>query len=154
MIGGIKQAGKYKIDCRFNKQSIIEKIESIAKYAQAIYVTPLDAVELIDTIEHNQNTLCYFDPPYFNKGQSLYMNHYKPDDHLAVSKKIKSIKDAPWVVSYDNAPEINEMYKDCNKLDCLFSYSAYSHKDGKENLFLSPGLSFGELFKTKAGNQQ
>jgi DNA adenine methylase len=45
----------------------------------------------------------YFDPPYYLKASTLYMNHYENKTHKTVSKKIKDIK---WIVSYDNVPQI------------------------------------------------
>jgi len=36
VIGGMKQKGEYKLDCRFNKQEIIARIQSIAKKKKQI----------------------------------------------------------------------------------------------------------------------
>jgi DNA adenine methylase len=154
MIGGINQAGKYKINCRFNKQSIIEKIKTIADYDFRIKVMRQDALELVKSIgplepSTYKGMLYYFDPPYFNKGQSLYMNYYKPNDHLILSEAIKSIKSAPWVVSYDDVPDINELYDDCNSLNYQLPYCPRSSRVGKERIFFSRGLVVGSELKTQ-----
>ncbi|MDR2440380.1 MAG: DNA adenine methylase [Planctomycetaceae bacterium] len=147
VIGGVNQANKYRIDCRFNKASIIEKIRAIASHASKINVMNLDAVELISGIERDRNTIFYFDPPYFVKGQSLYMNHYRYDDHQAVSEKIKSIRNAQWIVSYDDVLDIRELYSDCNTFNYQLRHCARSSRVGKESLFFSRGLVVGEESK-------
>ena len=72
---------------------------------------------LIDmVIEHNkdlENTLFYFDPPYYVEGHSLYVDYYKKTHHQIVSNKIKQMQNAHWIVSYDDAPEIRSLYSDC-----------------------------------------
>ena len=43
-IGGKEQKGKYKLDCRFNKQSLIDKIKEIAKYRDNVQLFHMDAI--------------------------------------------------------------------------------------------------------------
>lgn len=143
MIGGLNQKGNYKIDCRFNKEDLIKRIELIAKYKDNINLYNLDALDLIDIIQKekgDKNTIFYFDPPYYLKGPSLYMSHYKHNDHKEVSEKIQKIKNTKWIVSYDNTPEIRKLYsKSKNKKYTLF-HTAYEIREGKEILFNSDGL--------------
>jgi len=53
------------------------------------------------------------------------MSHYKHQDHKQVSDKIKKIKNAHWVVSYDDTAEIRSLYKDCKIKDYAFNQAAY-----------------------------
>ena len=105
----MNQKGDYKINCRFNKRDLIERIKLIATYKRKINLYNFDALEIIEKIQKekgDKNIIFYFDPPYYLKGPSLYMSHYKNDDHQKVSKEIQKIKNAKWIVSYDNTPEI------------------------------------------------
>ncbi len=53
----------------------------------------------------------YLYPPYYVKVRGLYRNFYRHEDHLAIAKLLQSRRfKRPWVVSYDNAAEICEMY--------------------------------------------
>lgn len=52
-IGGAKQTGKYKLDCRFNKQSLIKKITDISSLKDSIILTNMDAEFFIDEISFN-----------------------------------------------------------------------------------------------------
>jgi len=142
-IGGLKQNGNYKINCRFNKKDLVERIREIANHKDKIHLYNLDALKLIKQIEKEagiRNTVFYFDPPYFLKGQSLYMNSYGEKDHEKVSLAIKKIKNARWIVSYDNVPEIQSLYKGIKKIDYSFTHVAYTPREGKETLFFSRNL--------------
>lgn len=143
VIGGQEQSGEYKVDCRFNKSDIKQRVKTIAKYKNRIRLLQMDAIGLVDLIQNEpdqNNTLFYFDPPYYLKANSLYMNYYKNDNHLEVSNKIKKILNIKWIVSYDNVPEINQLYSNCSKKEYSFNHTAGPKKLGKELLFFSPQL--------------
>jgi DNA adenine methylase len=150
IIGGQGQSGDYKIDCRFNKNEIISRIKRIARHKDKIRLLNIDAIELINLIESEgdrDNTLCYFDPPYYNKASSLYMNHYQIDDHFEVSESIKRIQTVRWVVSYDDVPEIQKLYSTCQKKEYTFSHTAGKKKKGLELLFFSDNLTQPNLIE-------
>jgi DNA adenine methylase len=144
MIGGAKQLGSYLVDCRFNKKGIIKRIKNIAARRENINVYCMDALDLIDKIESDaeicDNTLFYFDPPYYLKASSLYMNHYDNDNHALVCNRIKEIKNIKWIVSYDNVPEICNLYQNFLRKEYSFKHTAYEIREGKEILFFSPSL--------------
>lgn len=143
IIGGIEQKGNYKIDCRFNKKDLVKRIKLVAKYKKNIHLYNLDALKLIDKIQQDsekQNIIFYFDPPYYLKGPSLYMNYYKPNDHKEVSEKIKTIKNSKWIVSYDNTFQIKKLYSDVQRKEYSFFHTANKIKKGKEILFFSSNL--------------
>lgn len=140
MIGGLSQKGEYKIDCRFNKEELIDRIKFIAIHKKHIRVKNMDALDLIRKVRKDKNTIFYFDPPYYLKGPSLYMNHYEHKDHEKVSREIKKIKNAKWIVSYDNTSEIKNMYDECKKKEYAFFHTAYNARMGKEILFFSRDL--------------
>ena len=143
VMGGVLQDGNYLMDCRFNKRELIERIKKIAKNKKNIRLYKKDAIKLIDKIQQeatDENIVFYFDPPYYLKSSSLYMNHYQDNSHLIVSEKIKSIQNIKWIVSYDNVPEIQNLYSDCSKKEYSFKHTAYNSRVGQEILFFSPTL--------------
>lgn len=144
VIGGIKQNGEYKINCRFNKSELIERIKFIAKYRKNIKLYKKDALKLIEKIQiesNNSNTIFYFDPPYYLKGSMLYMNHYNDEQHNEIAKKIKSIKNIHWIVSYDDVPQINKLYNWALSKKYSLKHFAYSVKKGDEILFYSKKIN-------------
>lgn len=147
IIGGYEQKGEYKIDCRFNKEELIKRIKEIAKHKKNINLYNLDAIDLIKKIKkesNNKKTIFYFDPPYYLKGSLLYLNSYDDNGHIEVAKEIQKIKNIHWIVSYDNTPEIEQIYNWVNndrKIKYSFNHSAYSAREGKEILFFSEKLA-------------
>lgn len=143
IIGGLNQSGAYKINCRFNKKVLINRIRRIAEYKDDIRLMGIDAKDLVDQMRRRKckNTIFYFDPPYFVRGPSLYMNHYTKDDHSIMANKIKKIKNAVWIVSYDNAPEIKKIYKDCRSMTYPVAYTAHDIRHQDEILFFSDSMA-------------
>lgn len=145
VIGGQKQAGNYLMDCRFNKDGLIKRIRRIANRAEDITLHNLDALVLMETIDSPvDNTLVYFDPPYYNKASSLYMNHYDPLDHIGVRDGIAKLPYL-WVVSYDNTEEINSLYSDFTIKEFEFKHTAYESRVGKEIMFFSDKLDLPKI---------
>lgn len=145
MIGGYNQSGRYRIDCRFNKKNLIERIHRISNQREKISLYNKDALAIVENLDLNKDlhkTLLYFDPPYFEKGGSLYMNYYQKSHHEDVCKVIKSLQYVNWVVSYDNVPEINKLYLDCAKIDYSLTHTAAKSKIGQESLFFSSNIVF------------
>ncbi len=141
VIGGMKQQGEYKLGCRFNKDSLIKKIKRISKYKHRIHLYNLDAIDFIkyiDTSFEDGVFLC-IDPPYYNKGSTLYTNFYEPEDHLELSKVILSVG-KPWMLTYDNAIEISCLYKGRRQFNFYLNYSAATKRVGTELLVVSKGL--------------
>lgn len=136
VIGGKNQTGKWKIDCRFNKADLIQKILSIGAAREFISFDNLDAEEFIEHVcaSFNDKSLIYLDPPYYVKGAGLYENHYKHTDHERLAKRVLAIS-TPWVVSYDNHPEICMLYQQKQKIEYSIHYSAQDHIKGSEVIF-------------------
>ena len=144
VIGGKEQTGKWKIDARYNKKDLIERIESVAEYGDRIELTSMDAVALIKHIRRpSEKTFCYLDPPYYVKGRDLYLNYYNDDDHRAIAKAIKKYK-GKWIISYDAVPFISDLYKEYRQKEYYLSYSAGNPAKGKEIVVYSDGLVIPE----------
>lgn len=147
VIGGIGQAGDYKLDARFKKDVLAKRIEKIATHASCISVYNEDAWELLKRCESflPKNSLIYLDPPYYVKGQGLYRNFYEHKDHEQIARLLqsKSFK-RPWVVSYDNVDEIQQMYRLSQSLSYGLNYTAQVRYVGSEIMFFQSHLSLPE----------
>jgi len=140
-IGGIEQKGKWKIDARFNRKELIERIEKIACYKGRISVSNLEARLFLERINNSpKNIFVYLDPPYFKPGPELYLNFYTPNDHKLLARYIKKELRHPWIITYDNTKEVAKLYKTQKSLAFELAYSANSHKKGRELLFFCPKL--------------
>lgn len=141
LIGGLKQNGKWKMDARFPREKLIGRITAIAAKRKAISVTNLDAEDFISDHVPNlpEKTLVYCDPPYFKKAHGLYFNYYAPDDHLRIAQIIQQM-DRPWVVSYDNAPQILSCYSRRRHVCYRLQHTAATARKGKEAFFFADSL--------------
>lgn len=139
-IGGNKQNGKYKIDCRFNKKTLVDKIIKIHDYKDKIELYNMEANDFINNVILNRddNIFIYLDPPYFQKGPILYKNFFKKENHEKLSNVVKSnLEKYKWIITYDNNENIKEMY-DKYKIEIFdLPYSAGNNKKGKEIMIYS-----------------
>lgn len=149
MIGGNKQTGNYKIDARFNRIDLVNRIRRISMFKSRINLYNQDAyIFLTETLPKLPlDGLVYLDPPYYVKGQHLYDNHYKSKDHSTISEVVQNKIKQKWVVSYDDVIEITDLYslKRCIPFDIL--YSAKGPSNGKELLFIDDTLQIPEKLK-------
>jgi DNA adenine methylase len=133
-IGGIKQNNKYRIDARFNKKTAETKIRKIASFKDKIKLFNLDAVEFIEHLKDeyvDREIFLYFDPPYYQKGQLLYLNYYKHDDHAELRDHIVKC-DFHWFLSYDMHKEIIDLYSGHSMYRKYLTYSITKPSIGEE----------------------
>lgn len=147
VIGGLDQTGQWKIDARYNVESLVQRIRKIGRHRSSIVVSNEDAVQVVrqwsDPAE--DAAFLYLDPPYFEKGEGLYDNFYDAADHAEIAKSVAHLAH-PWIVSYDARPEITQLYPDALQIRYGLTYSA--HRDsasGSEIMFFSDGLKVPEM---------
>lgn len=113
VIGGTEQFGIWKMNARFNREDLIERIVKIAKFKKQIHLYNKDVDSFIRNYlpKYEKNAFVYFDPPYFGKGKQLYLNFFSYDDHLRIEKIIDNTVKCDWVITYDDVPEIANIYQ-------------------------------------------
>lgn len=141
VIGGLDQKGKYKIDCRFNKQGLIDKIKRIGKYRHRIHLYNQDAVDFIRDADKSlpENSFFCVDPPYYVKGSVLYTNFYEPQDHKNIAETLLALE-RPWVLTYDNSETIQKLYRSRRQFHFHLNYSAAKKRLGTELLIVGKGV--------------
>ncbi len=141
VIGGLSQTGNYKLDCRFNRSELVRRIERIAKYRNRIHLSNMDAIAFMKQAKKAlpENAFFCIDPPYFNKGSSLYTNYYGADEHEGVARTILKLKN-PWIVTYDYTNEIKKLYAERRQFEFDINYSLQTKRVGSELLIASKGL--------------
>jgi len=141
VIGGLKQKGQYKLDCRFNKERLIEQITAIAQRRSDIRLTNLDATQFIEEYipDIEGKAFINIDPPYYVKGKGLYQNFFEHDDHYRLFESIKRISQ-PWIVTYDDTPEICGIYAEYEPESFGLTYTAQTKRKGSEVIIHAPEL--------------
>lgn len=157
VIGGLDQSGSYKLDCRYNIDDLCRRIKRVARYKSRIHLTQLDAVHFLsDCAGLPQRSLLFIDPPYFKKGPGLYSSYYKPQDHEILSRAVLSCG-KPWIVTYDDVPEIRALYRGHRQLSFDIRYSLHSKRLGTEIFIASKGMKLpaggGETQRVRVPSQ-
>jgi DNA adenine methylase len=144
MIGGKAQQGSWKIDARFNHTELRRRIERIGEYKKRIHLYQADAIDFLRVHRWPRSTIKYLDPPYFRAGTRLYMNSYTLRDHARVSQYVTRLN-SPWIVSYDDVPQIERLYSGVRSRRMELLHTARSAKIGNEVLFFSESLRIPRL---------
>lgn len=125
VIGGFAQAGRYKIDARYNKQALRGRIEKLAELSGKICVTKQDGAVRLREYLPKENVFAYVDPPYVEKGSSLYMSAFNEADHRALAEVLNNNASTNWVLTYDVADLITSLYANRDVSEFRLLYSAH-----------------------------
>jgi DNA adenine methylase len=141
-IGGREQSGKDKLDARFKKNVLKDKIGAIAAKKEKIALYNLDVFDFIDRIPPRYESgqlFLNFDPPYVKKGQELYLNHFSFEDHRRLRDKVTACTHY-WIVTYDYEQTILDLYSSFDYERIQLNHSAGTMKKGEEVIIYSKGL--------------
>jgi DNA adenine methylase len=135
-LGGKLQLSKYKVGCRWNKNSIKRKIDAIRKYAESSNII-LENLNFVDFLEkyYKENSSIYLDPPYYLKGSELYQHGFDTEMHSKLLETLKTKRN--WLLSYDDCPEIRELYK-CFCIDSVDVNYSINGSFKKPELLIKP----------------
>ncbi len=142
-IGGREQKSIYKIDCRFGQENLIKKIESISSLKKRVVVLPYNWEETLKYVAEkdkykNASLLYYLDPPFYKKADQLYRHHFDSESHKNLRDGLMKLKQ-PWILSYDRAKEIQNLYSAFTRINVSMPYSINSPaKRLEKELIITP----------------
>lgn len=148
-IGGLNQTGKYKIDVRFNKVDLINRIEKIARLSNKIELHNVESLKLLKAVFDNNTTdsFVFLDPPYYVQGERLYLNFYKDSDHIILRDILKDNKASSWFLTYDSCKRIHELYYHFRRSHLVMSHTLQEKKNSKEVMVFSDNLYLPKQFR-------
>lgn len=116
-IGGKSQAGDYKIDCRFNRNKLAERILELSRLrhrvrfvrTQTFAKTLSDVRRTAVARDRPSSLFWYLDPPFFAKADRLYRYHFEAEDHVGFAEATAAIP-GHWLLSYDDHPDARRLH--------------------------------------------
>jgi DNA adenine methylase len=132
-IGGLDQTGTWKIDARFNRQALAQRVRFLGNYRDRVVLSAQDARDFIRELEIlGDEVLVYVDPPYLVQGADLYLDSLSPDDHSELAEILK-ISGLPWFLTYDTHERITaELYSGLRTLRFNIAHTAQVQHVGSE----------------------
>jgi DNA adenine methylase len=102
---------KYPIDCRWSPEYICKKIDEISwKLAEiSLKLEMCSCLDFADLLQEDREAVIYLDPPYYVKGNDLYQFGMSDEDHQRLAALLRKSRHR-WVLSYDDCPEVRELY--------------------------------------------
>ena len=142
VIGGQEQTKDWKMDVRFKREELVTRIQRIAARKKDIKLYNKDVNSFIKNYVplYEENALIYFDPPYFRKGQQLYMNFFNYKDHVRIEQEIREHVNCDWIITYDYEPQIEEIYHNYNLRLYDLNYSVSTKRKANELMIFKDGI--------------
>lgn len=151
-IGGLDQAGTWKIGARFNRENLIERVRYLGAFASKISVSEEPAQAFLAMIARRRNpVLLYVDPPYLGKGDDLYMSDHSWVDQEQLANALRKMRH-PWILTYDFDERIRALYPQNRCLEYSISHTAQKQRVGREFMLFSDGLQIEDV--TVAANRK
>lgn len=120
-IGGRTQTSNSRIDCRFGKPGLAERIRQVGNLADTGRLLDVWEADWADTLRRtgpgnstvsDSHRILYLDPPYVNKGPRLYRETFNADNHTRLAETLHNPAVGHWILSYDNDQSIRGLYRD------------------------------------------
>lgn len=140
-IGGLDQSGTWKIDARFNRADLADKVRYVGEYRNRVALTEMDARDFLRAMtEHDSDVLVYVDPPYLVQGERLYLDALSYQDHQELASDLK-LSALPWFMTYDADDRIpHDLYQGLRCASFDISHTAATQHIGSEYAVFSNGL--------------
>lgn len=96
-------------------RSVVGSMPAWHKRLQNVVILKRDAIEIIDNIADDRDTVVYCDPPYFDKSDK-YLHDFTPEQQVQLSQSLKRFSKARIFVSYYDHPALEALYEGWRKI--------------------------------------
>jgi DNA adenine methylase len=136
-IGGYEQQGTWKLDARFNKSALSDRIAWLGQKADKIILTHKDGISFLreaSARNYADRTFFFIDPPYVAAGSRLYLNAMSDRKHERLAAFLQSGAIQHWLVTYDNCPLIDDAYSEADLSILEVPYSLQARRKEGERM--------------------
>ena len=147
-LGGKNQNSEYKIDCRWSSDYICKKIDLASKILnRKLKNNCCNSCDFEELIKDEDDAVLYLDPPYYEKGNELYILGFKDEDHFRLMNLLKNCKHK-WVLSYDDCDFIRYLYSWAKIINLNVKYTIKNKKENnnKKEIVIINKSSIQEIF--------
>lgn len=150
-IGGWEQINR-TLDVRFNRERLVTRLRELFALR--------DSVERVDCMgwqrfctryRNEDDAYLYLDPPYYHRAEQLYKYLFNERMHRSMRDYLVDLQ-IPWLLSYDDAPEVRALYTNRDGIDGRVIDQTYSTHPvggasfiGRELVFSNRELPLMEL---------
>lgn len=115
-IGGRQQTSQYRLDCRFNPETLAKRIQQAARLSPRVRLVHCgswkETLAKVRAFAYSEDSvLYYFDPPFYQRAERLYSHYFDERQHRELHDAVVSLL-SPWILSYDPAEHIIALYAD------------------------------------------
>lgn len=138
-VGGYEQRGNWKIDARFNKEALQQRIAWLGEKRDQITLTHKDGIAFLREASRRKyadRTFFFIDPPYVDAGSRLYLNSMNNRKHQKLASFLQSGAVKHWLVTYDKCPLIDDAYSASNLSILEVPYSLQARRKQGERLVI------------------
>ncbi|MFO1322969.1 MAG: DNA adenine methylase [Burkholderiales bacterium] len=108
-IGGRSQKNR-TLGVRFNREWLATRIAELSTlHEQVVRIGNEGWAQFMLRFRNNANTIYYLDPPFYHKAERLYVCCFDAVGHRRLRDSLR-VQKAPWLLSYDDAPEVRDLY--------------------------------------------
>jgi Site-specific DNA methylase len=108
-LGGWSQ-NKRTVGVRFNRERLALRIKELSTLRDRVTMVGNNNWEsFCKRMISNSKCFFYLDPPYYHKAEALYGYYFDNKEHIRLRDYLTNFN-VPWMLSYDDAPEIRELY--------------------------------------------
>lgn len=144
-IGGFDQTGNWKIDARYNRDALADRVRLLSRYATRVTITELDGVLLVESTLADRHTFVYADPPYLVQGDRLYLDQMTSADHQRLANILRAAP-SRWLLTYDADERItSELYVGNRCAEFSMAHSAGPQRTGLEYAVFPAKLAIPSL---------
>jgi DNA adenine methylase len=84
-------------------------LRKVSEKIQNVIFSCDDFQTILENIPND--SFAFIDPPYFNADKAIYTHNFTLEDHYRLKNTLVDCK-SKFLLTYDNAPEIIDLYKD------------------------------------------
>lgn len=124
-IGGWSQANR-KLDVRYRPEKLVKRLNALYELRDQVdSVDHADWRQFISRFRSSKYAYVYLDPPYYHRAEQLYGYVFNDRAHMVMRDYLLNLS-TPWMLSYDDAPEIRSLYGGLEGIDGRVLDQTYS----------------------------